>query len=91
MFRCYFTKKLSKPGESPRKLVIKIRKKDYYRFNRKTGTRELSGHGTEIVQEVDVIEEHYEKLIAEGFVPQLVKDKPEQAQQERFYDDSEGI
>jgi hypothetical protein len=75
MFRCFFTKKLSKPGEHPYRLVTHIRNKTYYRLNSKTGAKEVVGYGTETVREVMVSAEHYAKLMADGFIPVLVKDE----------------
>jgi hypothetical protein len=77
MFRCQMTGKLSKPGESPQKLVTKIRKKTYFRTNKKTGLQEIVGHGHEIAQEVLISQSHHAKLIAEGFLPELVKNQVE--------------
>jgi hypothetical protein len=80
MFVCQLTGKQSKCGEQPKKLVTHIRNKTYYRVNHKTGMRDVVGYGTEIVREALISSEHYNKLMAEGFVPQVVKEKEEKPQ-----------
>jgi hypothetical protein len=57
------------------KLVTHIRNKTYMRYNRKSEQDEVSGHGTEVVREVLVSREAYDKLIASGFQPEVVKEK----------------
>jgi hypothetical protein len=77
MFRCHFTGKVSKAREMPRKLVTHVRPKTYRRYNSKSGLFEVVGSGTEIVTEVLVSQEYYNKLMLEGFEPQVVDDQPE--------------
>ena len=73
MFYCKLTKRLSKSGESAAKLVTHVRAKVYTRWNHKTAQDEAIGEGVEIVREVLVSKEHYAKLMAEGFQPQVAK------------------
>jgi hypothetical protein len=75
MFKCQATGFLSKPNEGAHRLVTHIRNKTYYRHNRKSGQDEIAGHGTEIVREILVSKEHYAKLMAQGFQPQVVREK----------------
>lgn len=73
MFRCAITGNLSKPGEGAAMLVTHIRKRTYIRKNFKTEQDDMVGHGTEIVREVMCTKEAYDKLMAEGFQPEVVR------------------
>lgn len=74
MFKCQATKRLSQPGESAERLVTHVRNRTYTRWNHKKAEPEVVGHGTETVREILVCKEHYLKLMAEGFQPQVVRD-----------------
>jgi hypothetical protein len=73
MFICAITGKLSKPGEGAMKLVTHIRQRTYIRKNFKTEQDDTVGHGSEIVREVLCTREAYDKLMAGGFQPEVVK------------------
>jgi hypothetical protein len=73
MFRCAITGNISKPGEGATMLVTHIRKRTYIRKNCKTEQDDMVGHGTEIVREVLCTKEAYDKLMAEGFQPEVVR------------------
>ncbi len=73
MFRCAITGNLSKPGEGAVMLVTHVRKRTYIRKDFKTEQDDMVGHGTEIVREVLVTKEAYDKLMAEGFQPEVVR------------------
>ena len=75
---------MSKPGEQPERLVTQIRRKTYFRINHKTGAREMIGEGSEIVREVLISAEHYNKLMAEGFTPEVIKDTKEREEHTSF-------
>lgn len=67
MFRCYVTKKLSKLGEKPIKVVIEKRERIYTRrFRDDEGeiVEELVGKGWEIVKEVMMTKEGYDRYLA---------------------------
>jgi hypothetical protein len=80
MFYCGITGKLSQPGESAFKLVTHVRQRTYVRthFNADEETVNTVGHGTEIVREILCSREAYDKLMAEGFQPEVVKDRGNQ-------------
>jgi hypothetical protein len=75
MFYCQATKKLSKPNEPAHKLVTHVRNRAYTRWNHKKNDHEVIGHGVEVVREILVCREYYEKCMAEGFQPQVVREK----------------
>lgn len=67
MFRCYVTKKLSKLGEKPIKVVIEKRERIYTRrFRDDEGeiVEEMVGRGWEIVKEVMMTKEGYDRYLA---------------------------
>lgn len=73
MFYCQATKRLSQPGESAQKLITHVRNKTYLRRNHKTNQDEAIGHGVETVREILVSNEYYQKAMADGFKPAVVK------------------
>lgn len=73
MFICGITGNLSKPGEGAMKLITHIRKRTYIRKNFKTEQDDMVGHGTEIVREIICTRAAYDKLMAEGFQPEVVR------------------
>ena len=75
MFKCYITKKLSKSGEKPIKVVIEKRERVYTRkFRDDEGelVEELVGKGWEIVKEVMMSKEGYDRYLASLPVGQKV-------------------
>lgn len=74
MFKCQITKKNSRPGEKPVKLVTQTRPVTYYKKVRNSETGELvlatdklgnpikQGQGTEIVEEKLVLQSVAEKM-----------------------------
>lgn len=67
MFRCFITKKLSKSGEKPIKVVIERRERIYTRkFRDEDGelVEEMVGRGWEIVKEVMMTKEGYDRYLA---------------------------
>lgn len=56
MFICGITKKMSKPGEKVRRLVVQTRTKEYKNYDRET-EENWSSFGTEIVKEVNATED----------------------------------
>jgi hypothetical protein len=75
MFRCAITNTLSEPREGAMRLVTHIRQRTYIRKNFKTDQDDMVGHGWEIVREVLVRRGAYEELMAQGFKPEVVKDR----------------
>jgi len=75
VFRCAITGELSKPREGAMKLVTHVRNKNYTRYDHKTDEEYIIGRGTEVVCEVLVTRAAYDKAMAEGFTPTLVKEK----------------
>ena len=75
MYYCQATKKLSQPNEPAHKLVTHVRSKTYYAWDRKRQDYVAVGQGTEIVREILVSKEYHAQKMAEGFQPQLVKEK----------------
>jgi hypothetical protein len=71
MFICKATKFNTKPNESACHLVTHIRHKTYYRKD-KYGQDVISGQGQEIVREILVCREYYDKVMAENFQPHVV-------------------
>lgn len=63
MFRDEITNKVSKSGEKSHKLIIKTRPKIYFEKDKKTGETVKVGEGFEIVKELTVSADTYNKRI----------------------------
>ena len=75
MFKCEATKTQTNPNEAAHRLVTHVRNRTYTRRNYKTGQDEIVGHGTEVAREILVCKSYYEQVMADGFKPQVVKEK----------------